>query len=264
MANKIQKPITRKFQRHKVYSSNRDNIWNADRADMHLISKYNKGVRFLRCLIDDDRKYTRFVSLKDKKGITITNTCQKILDESGIIPNKTWVDHGSQFNNRSLKSWLHHNDIEMYSTHNEGKSVLAERSIYKHLTAVSKKLYIDDKIDEIVDKYNKTDRTIKVKLANVRSGTYTDYGVEHNDKDPKFKVDYDVRISKYKNIFAKGYCPNWYEGVFVIKKVKSTVPWTCVINSKEVVGTLNEKGLQKASLKDFRIEKLIKRKGDRL
>ena len=159
----------------------------------------------------------------------------------------------------------------MYSTHNEGKSVLAERSIYKYLTVVSKNVSIDDKLDEIVGKYNKTDRTIKVKLADVRSGTYTDYVVQHNDKDlqhndkdPKFKVDDDVRISKYKNIFAKGYCPNWYEGVFVIKKVKRTVPWTCVINTKEVVGTLYEKELLKASLKEFRIEKVINRKGDRL
>ena len=250
MANEI--PITKKFQRRKVYSSYRDSIWNADLADMHLISKYNKGVRFLLCLIDDYRKYTRVVSLKDRKGITITNTCQKNLDESADKPNKIWVDHGSEFYNRSLKSWLYHNGIEMYSTHNEGKSVLAERSIYKYLTVVSKNVYIDDKLDEIVDKYYKTDRTIKVKLAEVRSGTYTDYVVEHNDKDPKFKVDDDVRISKYKNIFAKGYCPNWYEGVFVIKKVKSTVPLTCVINSKEVVGTLYEKELLKASLKEFR------------
>ena len=88
-----------------------------------------------------------------------------------------------------------------------------------------------------------------------------------NDKDPKFKVGDHVRISKYKNIFAKGYTPNWSEEVFVIKKVKNTVPWTYVINDlndEEIIGTFYEKELQKANQKEFRIEKVIKRKGDKL
>ena len=84
---------------------------------------------------------------------------------------------------------------------------------------VSNIVYID-KLDKIVDKYNKTYRTIKMKLADVQSSMYTDYGVEHNCKDPKSKVGDHVRIAKYKNIFANGYTLNWSEGVFVIKKVK--------------------------------------------
>ena len=116
---------------------------------------------------------------------------------------------------------------------NEGKSVVAERfirtlknKIYKYMTSVSKNMYID-KLDNIVNKYNNTyHRTIKMKPIGVKDNTYIDsMEVPHsNDKDPKFKVGDNIRISKYKNIFAKGHTPNWSEEVFVIKNVKHTVP----------------------------------------
>ena len=162
----------------------------------------------------------------------------------------------------------------MYSTHNEGKSVAAERfirtlksKIYKYMTSISKNAYID-KLDDIVDKYNNTyHTTIKMKPADVKHNTYINDNKEINNKDPKFKVGDHVRISKYKNIFTKAYMPNWSEEVFVIKKVKNTVPWTCVINDlngEEITGTFYEKELQKKSHEEFRIEKVIRRKGDKL
>ena len=97
------------------------------------------------------------------------------------------------------------------------------------MTSISKNVYID-KLDDIVNEYNNTYRTIKMKPVDVKDNTYIDFKKEVNDKDPKFKVGDHVRISKYKNIFAKGYTPNWSEEVFVIKKVKNRVPWTYVIN----------------------------------
>ena len=122
----------------------------------------------------------------------------------------------------------------MYSTNNEGKSVVTERfvrtlkrKIYKCMTSISKNVYID-KLDDIVNEYNNTyHTTIKMKPIDVKDKTYVNTDKETNDKDPKFKVGDRVRISKYKNIFAKDYTPNWSEEVFVIKKVKNTVPWTC-------------------------------------
>ena len=96
---------------------------------MQLISRFNKGFRFLVCVIYTYSKYVWVNSLKDKKGITITNAFQKILNESNRKPNKTWVDKGSEFYNRSIKSFLQNNDIEMYSTYNKRKSVFAERFI---------------------------------------------------------------------------------------------------------------------------------------
>ena len=143
----------------------------------------------------------------------------------------------------------------MYAIHNEGKAVVAERFIrtlktkfYKYMTLVSKNVYID-KLDDIVDEYNNTQhRSIKIKPVDAEDNTYIDFKKDVNDKDPKFKVGDHVRISKYKNIFAKGYTPNWSEEVFVIKKVKNTVPWTYVINDlndEEITGTFYEKELQK-------------------
>ena len=167
----------------------------------------------------------------------------------------------------------------MYLIHNEGNSVVAERfirtlknKIYKYMISISKNVHID-KLDDIVNKYNNAYQgTIKMKPADVKDNTYIVsidlHSTElHPNKDPKFKVVDHVRISKYKNIFAKGYTPNWSEEVFVIKKVKNTVPWTYVINDlngAEIIGTFYEKELQKTKKQEFRIEKLIKKKGDKL
>ena len=201
--------------------------------------------------------------------MSIVNAFQSILDDSKRKPNKIWVDKGSEFYNRSMKSWLQGNDIAIYLTQNEGKSVIAERFIrtlrnkmYKYMTSISRNVYID-KLDDIVHEYNNTyHRTIKMKPIDVKDNI----DKEVND-DPKFKVGDQVRISKYKNIFAKGYTPNWSEEVFVIKKIKNTVPWTYVINDlngEEIIGIFYEKELQKIDQQKFRIKKVIKKKGDKL
>ena len=106
-----------------------------------------------------------------------------------------------------------------------------------------------------------------MKPIDVKDNTYIDSVKAVNDKDPKLKVVDHVRISKYKNIFAKGYTPNWSEEVFVIKKVKNTVAWTNVINDlngDQIIGIFFEKGLQKTNQQKFRIKKVIKKKGDKL
>ena len=246
----------------------------ADLADMQLLSRYNKGIRFLLCVIDIFSKYAWVVPLKDEKCVSIVAAFQSILKQSNRKPNKIWVDKGSEFYNASFKKWLQDNDIVIYSTHNEGKSVVAERfirtlksKIYKHMSSISKNVYID-KLDDIVDEYNNTYQTaIKMKPINVKDNTYIKTDKEINNKDPKFKVGYHVRISKYKNIFTKGYTPNWSEEVFVIKKVKNTVPWTSIINDingEEITGTFYEKELQITNQEEFRIEKVFKRKGDKI
>ena len=141
----------------------------------------------------------------------------------------------------------------MYPTINQGKSVIAERfirtiktKIYKYITSISKNVYID-KIDDIVGEYNNTKhRTIKMKPIDVKGNTYIDFGKEVN---------------------AKGYPPNWSEKVFVIKEIKNTAPWTYVIsdlNGEEIIGTFYENELQKTNQQEFRIGKVIKKKGDKL
>ena len=142
---------------------------------MQLISKFNKGFRFLLCVIDIFSKYAWIVPLKDKKGVSIVDAFQKILDKSGRKPNKIWVDKVSEFYNNYLKKWLKENNIEMYSIQNEARSVVAERfvrtlktKIYKYMTSVLKNVYIN-KLDNIVGEYNNTHHTtIKMKPIDVK------------------------------------------------------------------------------------------------
>ena len=118
LAGELHKPIIRKFNKRKVYSSFKDNIWGVDLVDMQLLSKFNKGFRFLLCVIDIFSKYDWMIPLKDKKDISIVNAFKQILKESNRKPNKIWVDKGSEFYNNSFKKCLQDNDIEMYSTNN--------------------------------------------------------------------------------------------------------------------------------------------------
>ena len=154
----------------------------------------------------------------------------------------------------------------MYSMNNKRKSVVAEgfrtlkTKIYKYMTSVSKNVYID-KLDDIVGEYNNTyHRTIKMKPVDVKDNTYIDFKKEVNDKDPKFKVGDHVRISKYKNVFAKRYTRNWSEEAFLVSKIKNTVPSTYVIND------LNgeERLIKRLIKKNLEQKKVIRRKGNKL
>ena len=131
------------------------------------------------------------------------------------------------------------------------------------MTAILINVYID-KLNDVVDEYNNTYyRTIKMKPVDVEDNTNIIFEKEVNDKDPIFKVGDYVRISKCKNIFTKGYMPNWSEVVFIGSKIKNTVPWVYVINDLNAE-EIYEKELQKTNQKEFRIEKVLKRKGDKL
>ena len=129
LAEELHKPIIKKFEERKVHAAFIDNIWGADLVDMQLLRRYNKGTRFLLCVIDIISNYAWVVPLKDKKGINIVTAFQSILKQSNRKPNKIWVDKASEFYNASFKKWLQDNDIVMYSTYHEEKFVVAERFI---------------------------------------------------------------------------------------------------------------------------------------
>ena len=168
------------------------------------------------------------VPLKDKRGISIVNAFQKIISKKRK-PNKICFDQGGEFYNKIFKRFLKINNIEMYSTYNEGKSIVDERfirtlknKIFKHMTTVSKNVYFDV-LDDNVNKYNNTvHRTMNTKQIDVTSDSYAECNEDSNVTKPKFKVGDHVRISKYKNIFAKGYTQNWSE-VFLVSKIKDIV-----------------------------------------
>ena len=145
----------------------------------------------------------------------------------------------------------------MYSTFNEGKSIVAERfiktlknKIYKNMTTIGKNVYFNV-LDNIVDKYNNTvHSSIKMKPKDVTDIKYVEYSEETNKKSPKFKASDNVRVSKYKNIFGKVYTPDWSEEVFVVNKIQNTVSWNYLINdlsSEEIKGSFYEKELQKTN-----------------
>ena len=187
---------------------------------MQSLSRKNRGIKYLLCAIDLYSKYAFVIPLKDKKGISIVNAFNKIIKQSNRKPIKIWIDQEGEFYSHVFKKWLSDNDIIMYSTFNEGKSVAAERFIrtlknklYKHMMATGKKVYYDV-LDDIVTEYNNTKHnTIKMKPIDVGDNKRV-YIDEHNEKDRRFKVGDRVRISKLKNIFAKGYTPNWSTEIF--------------------------------------------------
>ena len=247
LADELHKPVIKKFNKRKVYSQFKDNVWGVDLADMRSLSRKNKGIKYLLCAIDLYSKYAFVVPLKDKKGISIVNAFDKIIKQSNRKPNKIWVDQGGEFYNNVFKKWLSDNDIIMNLTYNEGKSVVAERFIrtltnklYKHMTATGKNVYYDV-LDDVVSKYNNTKHnTIKMKPRDVKNDNKRVYIDEHNEKDSRFKVSDRVRISKFKNIFAKGYTPNWSKEIFIVNKINATVPYSYNIkdlNGEEIIGS---------------------------
>ena len=174
---------------------------------MQPLSKFNKGIKYLSCAIDLFRKYAWVITVKDKKGTSIVNAFKKIISEGQRKPNKIWVDQGSEFYNQSFKGFLKINNTEMYSTYNEGKSVVAERfirtlknKIFKHMTTISKNVYIN-LLNDIVNRYNNTvHKIIKIKPIDATNDSYVEYNEESNKENPKFKVGDRVRISKYSSL----------------------------------------------------------------
>ena len=250
LADELHKPVINKFNKRKVYSPFKDNIWGLDLADMQSLSRKTKGIKYLLCAIDLYSKYAFVIPLKDKKVISIVNAFNKIIKESKRKPNKIWVDQGGEFYNNVFKKWLSDNDIITYSTYNEGKSVVAEKFIrtlknklYKHMTTTGKNVYYDV-LDDVVNKYNNTKHsTIKMKPIDVQNNKRV-YIDEHNEKDSRFKVGDRVRISKFKNISAKGYTPNWSTEIFIVDKINDTVPYTYNLkdlNDEEIIGSFYDR-----------------------
>ena len=204
LADERHKAFIRKFNKRKVYSQFKDNMWGVDLAGMQSLSRKNKGIKYLLCDIDLYSKYAFVILLKDKKGISIVNAFSKIIKQSNRKPNKRWVDQGGEFYNNVFEKWLSDNYNNMYSTYNEGKSVVAERFIrtlknklYKHMTATGKNVYYDV-LDDVVNKYNNTKHsTIKMKPIDVEDNNKRVYIDDHNEKDSTFKVGDRVRISRY-------------------------------------------------------------------
>ena len=200
-----------------------------------------------------------------KKEIVLLKDLKRILNNSNRKPNKVWLDNGKEFYNNRFKKFLKNNDIEMHSTFNEGKPVIAERfiktlknKIYKHMTYIGENVYYNV-LDGIVKNYNNTiHNSIKVKPKDVKNNSLTEYIEEFNKRDPKCKIGDYVRISKHKNIFSKGYLRNWSEEIFIINKIRNTVPWTYLIidlKGEEIKGSFIKKNCKRLIKKNLEWKK---------
>ena len=160
--------------------------------------------------------------IKAKNGKTVLNAFMKIVNESNCKPNKLWVDQGREFYNKLMQEWLDNNDILMYSTHNESKSVIAEIFI-KTIKANDSKSYLSY-LNKLADQYKNTyHHSINKKPINADYSALTK-NVETNLKAPKFKVNDRVKITKYENILSKGYTENVSREIFIIDSVLKTNP----------------------------------------
>ena len=277
LAEELHKPIRRKFKTRKVIVNHIDEIWSADLVFMDKLSKWNKGFKYLLTVIDVFSKFAWVVPLKDKKGSSITTAFADIIKTYKRKPEYLWVDKGSEFYNKTFKEWLLQNDIELYSTFNEGKAVIIERfnrtlksRMYKQFTIQNNTIWYNI-IDKLVDEYNKTKHG-SIKLTPVEASKKKNHGlvyfnlygdIEASKQKPKFKIGDEVRISKYKRkVFDKGYTPNWSEEIFTVDKIQYTNPLTYKLKDlrgEDIQGSFYEPELLKAKQEVFRIDKVIRR-----
>ena len=224
---------------------------------MESLSSKNENVEYLLCVMDVFTKYAWVKPLKDKKGKTVPNAFIEIVNESNCKPNKLWVGKGREFYNKLMQDWLDNSDVLMYSTHNESNSVIAEKfietlkyKIFKKMTANDSKSYLPY-LNKLVDQYNSTyHHSIGKKPINADYSAFTEK-MKTFSKAPKFKVHERVRITKYKNIFSKGYTENWSREIFIIDSVLKTNPWTYKIkdlNREKIIGSFYEMELLRSIL----------------
>ena len=253
-----------------------DEIWAADLVDMQTFSKWNRGYKYLMMVIDVFSKYGWIIPLKDKKGESVTNAFKTIFNK-GRKPQYLWVDKGKEFYNKHLKDLLEKYNTQIYSTENEEKFSVVERwnrtiksEMWKQFTIQGNTQYLD-MLPKILKQYNNTKHSsIKMtpteasKKSNEGTVYFNLYGdMEQVTSKPKFKVGDKVRISKYKrNVFDKGYTPNWTEELFIIDKIQYTNPITYELkdlNNEEIKGSFYEPELLKAKQDVFRIDEVIRR-----
>ena len=270
----MHKPVVHHFRKRTVYVCGIDEIWAADLVDMQSFAKDNDGVKYLLTVIDVFSKYGWIVPLNDKSGKSTAAGFVKIFT-SGRKPGKVWVDKGREFYNTDVKKL-----VELYSTENEEKSCVVERwnrtmreKMFKYFTANSTRRYIDV-LNEMVDSYNST-RHSSIKMTPTKASLKANekvvwmnlFGNEiHEVIKPKFSIGDKVRITKKKNIFEKGYTPRWTEEIFTISTIQYTDPPTYKItdaNDEEIQGSFYEQELQKSTQEIFRIEKVIRRRGNK-
>lgn len=275
LADELHAPARRRFQTRRTITLGIRDLFQADLVDMQQLSRSNKGNKYYLAVIDTFSKMGYAEPLKTKSMKDVTEAMRKILKRSGV-PKNLQTDQGLEFFNKEFKSLMKENGINHYNTWTDKKAAIVERwnrtiknKIWKMFTEENTTNWIDS-LQHIVDDYNnKKHSTIKMRPVEVNKDN--EFQVlerlatsKTSIKDPKFKVGDFVRLSRYKNIFEKGYTGNWTEEIFEIVKVKNTVPITYTVkdmSGEMLQGTFYELELKKTKIGDyFRIEKILQRK----
>ena len=268
----LYKSVTRKFQRRVIVNAI-DEIWATDLIDMQVFSKDNNGIRYLLTAIDIFSTFVWIVPLKRKTGQEVANAFSRILKERR--PSKTWVDRGWELYNKEVQKL-----VELYSTENDENFCVIERmnrtikeKMFKYFSANNTRKYVDV-LDLLMNQYNNTihssikmnpkEASRKENENKVWRNLYAEFGGK--TLASKFSIGDNVRITKTKNLFDKGYTQRWTEEVFKISKIQLTIAVTYKItdyNGEEIQGSFYEQELQKTTQGTFRIEKVIKRQGNK-
>ena len=270
LAKELHRPRRIHFRRRSVRSTGVDEIWSADLVDMQAYARQNQNYKFLLTVIDLYSRYAWVIPLKRKTGIEVRDAFRRIVNTSDRIPKKLWVDRGKEFYNSPMTVWRGENDIDIYSTNNEGKAVVIERfnrtlksRMWKHFTETGTYKYVDV-LPRLLHSYNTTKhRVISQTPSEAAHGKNIRIATRQTDQPPKYNTGAKVRISKQKGHFEKGYTPNWSEEVFQIRKVLFTDPVTYQLEDlkgEELTGGFYENELQRAKETGLRLNKVIKTK----
>ena len=273
LASELFKPIRRHFERRQVFSPQLDRIWATDLLDLQRFARKNKGFRYLMVCVDLFSKYLWLIPLKSKSAAAASQGLEKLFTQ--VKPSFLWSDKGTEYVNKLVDKILKKENIKLYHTHNEGKSVIAERMvrtcktwIYRFMTTNNTEKWIDI-VEAIMDKYNsRVQRRIGMSPIDARRPenahkVFQAVVVDKEADSPKLKVGMQVRISKLRKTFHKGYLPRWTEELFRITKARSTNPPTYLIEDlqgNKIEGSFYESELQRSKQKFFRYKKLKTRK----
>ena len=275
----LHKPARRHYKRNHVIVGGIDELWQMDLADMQTIAAENDGYRYLLVCIDVFSKYVWVIPLKTKTGPALVTAFKKIL-ESGRKPQKIQTDQGTEFFNKQFKDLMKEEEIQLYNTYNETKASVVQRVIptlktrmWRYFTAKKTMRYIEV-LQDLVDSYNRSKhRSIQKKPINVtqnneREVWHTLYGEREKEESVKYKFEVgdQVRISKMKRTFEKGYLPNFSKEIFTVSQQIPRHPPVYKLkdyDQEELSGTFYNEELQKVIKEDdvYEVERILKKRG---
>lgn len=277
------RPLKRKFQRQKFVTSGVHYQWQADLADMSQLARENDSTKYLLCVIDTFSRKLFIKPLKSKSAQEVTMQFSNILSMTGFKVRELLTDRGAEFYNVHFKLLLQQHNIKHFSTFSqEIKAALAERAIktlksqiYRYITHSNQKRYIDH-LQDFVKSYNDTVHSALGMSPNAAESQENseelwqklynpDPPITPSNRNSSLKVGDKVRLSKYATVFRRGFLPNWSDEIFVITKVRRTVPTTYYVkdqNGQQIQGAFYKEELQQVLVRDniYKIEKIISKK----